>query len=315
MMKKILLSILVIIFGMLGELPAVAADYDIYVDKDNKSGIEDGSASHPYNTIAEGIAAALANGKNHRKIYAASGEYKEQIIVGKYVKLYGKNKNRTIINGGNNKYAVKMKDHSTIKDVRVYKGKTGILIDENAKVKIKNCKIRSSKKIGIEILKSNRNDSEKATVEDSKIYKSDGKGLYIKKGKVELIDNKICDNDEEGIDLRAKVRGKIKNNEIYDNGESGIEVIVGKADLKISRNEIKNNRASAISTQFYPEDSVTGDIKIEENGLARSEKYGIDCGNPSGGHYGLNYWNDSIFLSGNTYFGNKLGNHNAICKF
>ena len=314
-MRNISLFTLTLTIGLQLALPAVAADYDIYVDKDNKTGVEDGSVDHPYDTITEGIAAALTNDTEDRKVYAASGEYKEQIIVGKYVKLYGKNKNRTIINGGNNKYAVKMKDHSAIKDVRVYKGKTGILIDENAKVKIKNCKIRSSKKIGIEILESNRNDSEKATVEDSKIYKSDGKGLYVKKGKVELIDNKICDNDEEGIDLRAKVRGKIKNNEIYDNGESGIEVIVGKADLKISRNEIKNNRASAISTQFYPEDGVTGDIKIEENGLARSGKYGIDCGNPSGGHYGLNYWNDSIFLIKNTYFGNKLGNHNAICKF
>ena len=314
-MRNISLFTLALTIGLQLASAAFAADYDIYVDKDNKTGVEDGSVDHPYDTITEGIAAALTNDTEDRKVYVASGEYKEQIIVGKYVKLYGKNKNRTIINGGNNKYAVKMKDHSAIKDVRVYKGKTGVLIDENAKVKIKNCKIRSSKKIGIEILKSNRNDSEKATIKDSKIYKSDGKGLYIKKGKVELIDNKICDNDEEGIDLRAKVRGKIKNNEIYDNGESGIEVIIGKADLKISRNEIKNNRASAISTQFYPEDSVTGDIKIEENGLARSEKYGIDCGNPSGGHYGLNYWNDSIFLSGNTYFGNKLGNYSSICRF
>ena len=115
--------------------------------------------------------------------------------------------------------------------------------------------------------------------------------------------------------MRAKVKGKIKDNRIYDNGESGIEVIVGKADLKISKNEIKNNEASAISTQFYPEDDVLGEIKIKKNNLARSEKYGVNCNNPSGGSYGLNYFKDSVSLIENTYFGNTLGNHNAICRF
>ena len=314
-MKKILLSALVIIFGIQGISPASANSYDIYVDKDNETGVEDGSADNPYNTIAEGITAALENDKESRKIYIASGEYEEQVIVGKYVKLYGKDKNRVIINGKNNKYAVKMKDHSALKNIQVYKGKSGILIDENAKASIKNSKIKSSKKIGIEILKSNRNDSEKVTVKDSKIYKSDGKGFYIKKGKVELVDNKICDNDEEGIDIRSHVKGKIKDNRIYGNGESGIEVIVGKSDLKISKNEIKSNDASAISAQFYPEDSALGDIEIKKNGLARSDKYGIDCSNPSGGHFSSNYWNKSISLSGNTYFGNKLGNYSAVCRF
>ncbi|MCD6149966.1 right-handed parallel beta-helix repeat-containing protein [bacterium] len=315
MMKKILLSLLVLVFGIQGTLSASAASYDVYVDKDNETGIENGSVDHPYNTIAEGITAALTNDKDYRKVYIANGEYKEQITVGKYVKLYGKDKNRTIINGKNNKYAVKMKDHSALKNIRVYKGKTGILVDENAKASIKNSKIKKFKKIGIEILKSSRNDSEKVTVKDSKIYKGDGKGFYIKKGKIELVDNKVCDNDEEGIDIRSHVKGKIKNNEIYDNGESGIEVIVGEADLKISKNKIKNNDASAICAQFYSENSMLGDIKIEKNKLSKSGKYGIDCGNPSGGHYSLNYWNDSIFLSGNTYHDNKLGNHNAVCRF
>lgn len=314
-MKKILLSISVMLFGISVGFPVCATSYDVYVDKDNETGIEDGSADNPYNTINEGVTAALENDKDNRKVYIAGGEYEEQVVVREYVRLYGKDKDKTIINGQNNKYAVKMKDHSALKDIRAYKGKTGILIDENAKVSIKDCKVKSSKKIGVEILKSERNDSEKVTIEDSKIYKSDGKGLYIKKGKVSLIDNKICDNDEEGIDMRAKVKGKIKNNEIYDNGESGIEVIIGKANLKISKNEIKGNKASAISTQFYPEDDILGDVKIEENSLARSSKYGIDCNNPSGGHFDLNYWNDSIFLNENIYFGNMLGNYSAICQF
>jgi len=314
-MKKILLSSLVVVFGLQGGLPASATSYDIYVDKNNETGIEDGSSDNPYNTIAEGIATALENDKGNRKVYVADGEYEEQVIVGKYVKLYGENKNKTIINGENNIYTVEMKDHSALKNIRVYKGISGILVSENAKASIKNCKIKKSKKIGVEILKSNRNDSEKVTIENSKIYKGDGKGLYIKKGKIELIDNEVYDNKEEGIDIRSHVKGKIKNNEIYDNGESGIEVIVGKADLKISKNKIKGNDASAICTQFYSGNSMLGDIRIEKNKLSKSRKYGIDCAKPSGGHSHHDYWNNSIFLSENTYSKNKRGNYNSSCNF
>ncbi len=313
-MKKIILSGAVIMFGILIGNPTYADNYDIYVDKDNETGIEDGSADHPYDTISEGIAAALENDKDDRKVYVAGGEYEEQITVGKYVELYGKGDNRTIINGKNKKYAVKMKDHSAIKDMRVYKGKTGILVDENVKAEIEDCKIKSSKKIGVEILKSDRNDSEKVTIEDSKIYKSNGKGLYIKKGKIELVDNKICDNDEEGIDMRSKVKGTIKNNEIYDNGESGIELIVKKADLKISKNEIKGNESSAINTQFYSGNVQLGEIEIEKNGLARSDKYGIDCSNPSGGIFSADYFSNSMSLKENVYFENRLGNYSPICR-
>ena len=92
-------------------------------------------------------------------------------------------------------------------------------------------------------------------------------------------------------------------------------MIVGKADLKISKTEIKSNDASAISAQFYPEDNMLGDIEIKKNGLARSGKYGIDCSNPSGGHFALDYWNDSINLIENIYFGNKLGSYSAVCRF
>ncbi len=296
--------------------PTIARTYDIYVDKDNLTGIENGTQVSPYNTIQEGLDAVLLNDKDNRNVYVANGEYAEQIELGKYVKLYGEDKNKVVINGDSKSYTVKMNDHTKIEDVTIYKGKRGITVVENAKADIDNVKIKKFKKIGVEILKSNRNNSEKVTIEDSKIYKGKGKGIYIKKGKVEIIDNKIYDNDEEGIDIRSRVSGTINNNKIYDNDESGIEMILGKSKLHIKNNSLKNNKSNGLTLQYYKkygESSSIGKVKITKNSFRRNKKYGLGCNAPSNKLPYSQYWKDSTTITSSRFIKNHLGKYELTC--
>ncbi|MFC1645388.1 right-handed parallel beta-helix repeat-containing protein [Patescibacteria group bacterium] len=310
---RLLLALLVLI--SFSSNTASAASYDAYVDDSNDTGIEDGTRANPYNTIMEAVDAVAENSRNYRRIYVSKGEYEEKVVLGDYVKLYGKHRNDVTIDGDDEYYTVKMKDHTLLKNVTINKGRRGILVDENSRASIKKVKVKKSDKIGIEILKSKTNKSERVTITDSKIYKSDGKGLYIKKGIVEIEDSEVYENDEEGIDLRSGVEGKISNNEIYENGESGIEIVVNKSDMKISNNTIEKNKTSGISVQYYKHKTKEGDIVIKRNDMTTNDKYGIKCGRPSGGYVDSSYWSENISLSENVNTDNLLGKYYTDCYF
>ena len=92
-MKKIHNFVAIFIFAiLLVPMIVFGASYDVYVDASNDSGTEDGSQAHPYNTITEGITAAMSNDEDHRKVYVANGEYREQVTIDEEVELYGESK-------------------------------------------------------------------------------------------------------------------------------------------------------------------------------------------------------------------------------
>lgn len=83
----------------LGISPATVfpqAPTTVYVDQDNTSGTEDGSASYPYNTITEGIAAVAGGGT----VFVAPGTYLGQLSIGKSLTLRGSGLDVTTIDGG-----------------------------------------------------------------------------------------------------------------------------------------------------------------------------------------------------------------------
>lgn len=231
----------------------------------------------------------------------ARGTYNEKIILGKGVELEGEG-DKTIITK-----TIKMKDDSSLEGVYV-KGE-GIEVLKDASVDIKNTKITGAH-IGI-VTKGGG----KLMVYNCKII-NNGKGLYLQYGKdVDIRNSEIVNNSEEGIDIRANIDGIIKNNNIVGNKESGIEVIAGKSDLIISNNVIKNNKASGIAVQFYKENWALGNLKISSNILENNKNYGVDCKIPSGGLPSYKYWSRSVDFAYNKVNENGKGNFSKNCDF
>lgn len=123
----------------------------------------------------------------------------------------------------------------------------------------------------------------------------------MQKGRsIEIVDSRIYKNKEEGIDLREDVDGIVRNNDVYENGEGGIELVIGSSGLTIVKNHIVKNRASGIAAQFYRGSSKLGKIDMQGNVIQKNGNYGIDCKIPSGGNPQHGYWNDSLNFEGNT---------------
>lgn len=281
-----------------------AAAYDVYVNRNSTSVTEDGSQENPYKTISAAVAAAESKPSDQRKIFIANGSYAENVAVNETMSLTGESALGTIIDGQGASQAVRINKTSSISNLTVLKGHTGIYVSPGAGATIRSAKILEAAKVGIEIEDSSAADSEKVTITNSDISKSTGKGFYIKKRRILIENNNIENNDEEGIDIRSGVKGSIKKNTISKNGESGIEVVVGSTGLKITSNKIKSNSASGISHQFYKDSKKTGSIKLKKNSIQKNDNYGLQCATPSGGDAPKNYWTKSIELVRNILSGN-----------
>lgn len=296
-MKLITTFLFIIIFsaGLLCEPVFVLAGDTCYVDEDADDD-GDGSDDEPYQDIEEALY------KDCDKIIVEKGIYKDEITIGSDVEVEGKGRNDVIIAG-----KVTMKDGSELRSVTV--ADHGINIVDRASVKIENVKVKGAN-IGIETIGNGT-----LTVKDSVFYEN-RKAMYLQKGKnVKITNSEVYDNEEEGIDIRANVDGVISGNSIHNNGESGIEVIVGKSDLKIYDNKIKKNGSSGVAAQYYKSTSKIGGVKIKDNTISDNKSYGIDCKAPSGGNPGVEYWTESMQMMANKVYDNKKGDFSETCYF
>ena len=274
----------------------VLASDTCYVDEDADDD-GDGSDDEPYKSIEKAL------NKDCARIIVASGTYDDTITIGKNVAVEGKSRDSVKITA-----AVTLKDGAALSGVTV-SGNGGVAVDEDAEIEIEDATITGAD-IGIETVAG----SGKVTVKDTKI--TDGnKGLYLQSGNtVKITGCEIYDNDEEGIDIRSNVDGVISNNTISGNGESGIEVILGKADLQITGNKIKKNGASGIATQYYKGTGKSGAVKIKNNTITDNKQFGMNCKTPSGGNPGKEFWGETLNMSSNKLSGNKDGDFAPDCS-
>lgn len=302
-MKKFLtISVLFLLLAGALAQPVWGASYDLYVDEDAGSG-GDGSSGDPFDAIEDAVEEASSGDE----IYVKNGSYGGDFTIGKNVEIKGQSESKVKISG-----PITMKNGSKLSNVTVTGGYTAITVEEDARVTIDECTVTGFTKMGINIESGNG----KLVVKDSKIAKSTGKGFYIQKGnKVELSNNEVYDNDEEGVDIRDHVDGFIVNNDIYDNGESGIEVILGSADLSIKKNRIKHNKSSGIAAQYYSSAKKLGGVKIEGNSIKKNKSFGISCKVPQGsGPSSSDYWAKSLDIAKNEFEENKEGRISSRCK-
>lgn len=250
----------------------------------------------------ETISGAIKNGA--KQIFIDVGIYDEQVELPGGVQLLGEDIDRTILSGG-----IIMHDDAAISGITV--SGLGVIIAPDSDAFIDNVKVADVVGNGIET-----NGLGYLTIKKTKILNSEKKGVYVRwGGRIEVVDSQIIGNKEEGIDMRGFVIGYIKNNTINDNGESGIEEVIGDSNLIISGNEIRRNNGSGVDLQFYEISRNKGRVYLFENNLSENGDYGLNCDMPSGGSADDEYWKDSIYLSvGNVVVNNRKNEINKRCS-
>jgi len=130
MKNRVTLLLLTVLFSSLMFKPAGAlrpqtnsTDFppgtSIFVDGINSSDIEDGTLSHPFNTIQEGINPAVSG----NRVGVAPGVYYERINIKAGVQLFGTDPATTIIDGGGSGPVVTLNTASVLKGFTVQNGR------------------------------------------------------------------------------------------------------------------------------------------------------------------------------------------------
>ncbi len=210
-------------------------DLNIYVDAGNTSGIEDGTKTHPFNTIAEGID-AVATGKS---VIVSAGTYNEQLVVNKGITLQGAGKESTFINGvGYTGNLVKLyADNITIFGFTIDGGNStsvGIYLNGYSFININNSLIKNSSDYGISYSNST------PTIEDNNIESNSYSGIEVDSGGGGIIRNNSIISNQYGIRTCGDSSPEISNNDISNNSNTGI-YCRESANPIISYNTISNN--------------------------------------------------------------------------
>lgn len=300
-MNKVFLVVSVVLAGAVAVVPFFVAEGGrdkLYVDR-KASGDQDGSSSHPYKTIAQ----ALDKADEDTDIFVAKGEYKENITIGKDVRVYGAGADKTTIKADESDEAVvTMKHKSKIESVTVKGGEVGILVKKDSKADIIKTTVKDNKHEGILILEGDTDDSHKVSIVKSLVKGNDRSGIYSKKRKTIVIDSTIQDNTGDGIYLEKNVTGWLEDNTIKENKKSGLVAILDKSEIGIKDISVYRNTREGMEISSFGE---TGWISIEKSKFYENGRYGI--ARLSRGNAPVSLWNNLSIKSKVEYWGNAMG--------
>lgn len=276
----------------------LAASYDYYVEKGSDG---DGSSDDPFGSIGDALTELRDEGGD--SVYVREGEYAESFTIPDDVSVVGEGKGDVTVSG-----TVRMEDDTELRDLTVTGG--GIVALDGADVEIVDVRVEDTYDIGI-----NAEKGKGSVVVRDCVIEHGRKGLYIQAGRtIRMNGTKVEENEEEGLDIRENVSGVVEGSVFHENGESGIEVILGSAELVIRNNRITDNGSSGIATQYVPVSVKTGDVRIDGNVLQGNDNYGIDCRIPQGGPDSGSYFLNSLVVSGNDVAGNGKGDIASRCR-
>jgi len=199
-------------------IATIEYDPNIYVDAGNTTGIEDGTKTHPLNTITEGIDIVISG----KSVIVAEGTYNEQLVINKGITLQGAGKESAFIIGlgyAGNLITITA-DNVTISGFNI-DGKSdtdmGIYSDSSSSIEISENLIQSHQDSGIFYQR----------ISDD--YPS---GIYV-------YNNEICFNSQNGIKVIGAGSGIIESNTIRKN-TNGIQAC-NSASLEVKQNIINEN--------------------------------------------------------------------------
>lgn len=220
---------------------AIEYDPNIYVNIGNTSGIEDGTQTHPFDSITEGIE-AVTSGKS---VVVAAGTYNEQLIINKGITLQGAGKESTIISGlgytGN--LITVTADDVTISGFTIDGNlgtAVGIYSDSSSSIEISENLIKSNRDSGILYQRASDDYPSGIYVYNNEIYQNTINGIKVTGAGSGIIEGNIIRNNDCGIKATTDTSIEVKMNNIYNNYDSGI-FCRNNSSLLIWSNEITSN--------------------------------------------------------------------------
>ncbi len=220
---------------------AIEYDPNIYVNIGNTSGIEDGTQTHPFDSITEGIE-AVTSGKS---VVVAAGTYNEQLIINKGITLQGAGKESTMISGlgyTGNLITVTV-DDVTISGFTIdgdLGTDVGIYSDSSSSIEISENLIKSNRDSGILYQRASDDYPSGIYVYNNEIYQNTINGIKVTGAGSGIIEGNIIRNNDCGIKATTDTSIEVKMNNIYNNYDSGI-FCRNNSSLLIWSNEITSN--------------------------------------------------------------------------
>lgn len=277
---------------------ASGSEYDYYV-REGESG--DGSKDHPFGSIKDAIEAI--SGKKNQKIFVSKGTYSAGLTLPKDTTLVGSDAKSVLITG-----PWILSDGVRLTGLG-FSGSGNIVVTKNASVTFETLRFKDISGPAVKTEPGNA----KLVMSDSTIENA-RKGMYLQAGTtISLRNVTVSKSREEGVDIRENVSGSIRSSEFLNNKESGIELVLGSANLEITGSSFSQNGASGIAAQFFDGAKKLGNVRIEENTFSKNE-WGVNCKSPQGNMDSKFYFLNSITAKRNTFQGNKLGEIAPTCK-
>ncbi len=242
----------------------------LYVD--HKAGDNrDGSTSHPYKSISEAI--DHAKNKDNIEIHVAKGEYKENITLRNGIKLFGEDREKTIIKAKKEKYeTVSMKNDSTIDGFTIKNGKSGIWVERDAEASIVDCIIKDNDN-GIAIEGGDTKKSNQVSISKSKIKDNDRSGIYgAGARRISITESEISGNKKDGIDLARETSAWLEGNSIRNNRGSGMKLVLDQSNIWTRKNDIRENGREGIEVASF---GTEGRIDIAKTKIVKNGLFGI----------------------------------------
>ena len=268
-LKLAIFGLVILIIIILPVFVLASRKSQLYVDA-KASGTQNGSASHPFDSISE----AISHAKDKTEIHVAKGEYKENISLKDGIKLFGSDKEKTIIKAKKDKYAaVAMKNNSTINGFTIKGGKRGIWVENDAKASIVDCIIKDNEDDGIGIEGGNAQDSNQVSISETKIKNNGWDGIYSTgPRRISIMDSEISQNRKDGINLAGGTSAWIYGNSIRENGASGMKLISDQSNIWAKKNDIRLNNREGAEISSY---GGAGRIDISKSKIVKNSRFGI----------------------------------------
>lgn len=276
----------------------------IFVDA-SATGAQDGSESHPYESISQ----ALKHADKNSEVHVASGKYKENIEIPKGVEVFGSDRDRVIIESDKrDEPTVVMKNGTKINEVTVKGGRFGIEVREDSAASIIKCVVKNSRKDGIKIKSGSVKKDNPVTISNTLIENNDGAGVFSEKRRVVITNSQILNNGSDGIDLAAGVSAWISKTKAKDNNGSGMKLVLDGSDIWTKYSTITTNDHEGIEINAY---GGEGRIDINKSKIANNDRYGV--AKIQRNNFSFNIWK-GLTVEDTGFAGNKLGDISGIIK-